>query len=253
MHYQPKQDLLQNRIILVTGASDGIGREAALTYARYGATVILLGRNEEKLRRVAQHIADEQHVQPQWFTLDLLTCTAEECRQVADRIAAHYTRLDGVLHNAGLLGEIGPMSEQDPQIWQDVMQVNVNATFMLTQALLPLLLKSDAGSLVFTSSSVGRQGRANWGAYATSKFATEGMMQVLADEYQNRSLRVNCINPGGTRTGMRASAFPTEDPQKLKTPADIMPLYLWLMGDDSRRKTGMTFDAQPGRKPGIAQ
>ncbi|ENO4407370.1 YciK family oxidoreductase, partial [Salmonella enterica subsp. enterica serovar Derby] len=222
MHYQPKQDLLQNRIILVTGASDGIGREAALTYARYGATVILLGRNEEKLRRVAQHIADEQHVQPQWFTLDLLTCTAEECRQVADRIAAHYPRLDGVLHNAGLLGEIGPMSEQDPQIWQDVMQVNVNATFMLTQALLPLLLKSDAGSLVFTSSSVGRQGRANWGAYATSKFATEGMMQVLADEYQNRSLRVNCINPGGTRTSMRASAFPTEDPQKLKTPADIM-------------------------------
>ncbi|EAA7839623.1 YciK family oxidoreductase [Salmonella enterica] len=253
MHYQPKQDLLQNRIILVTGASDGIGREAALTYARYGATVILLGRNEEKLRRVAQHIADEQHVQPQWLTLDLLTCTAEECRQVADHIAAHYPRLDGVLHNAGLLGEIGPMSEQDPQIWQDVMQVNVNATFMLTQALLPLLLKSDAGSLVFTSSSVGRQGRANWGAYATSKFATEGMMQVLADEYQNRSLRVNCINPGGTRTSMRASAFPTEDPQKLKTPADIMPLYLWLMGDDSRRKTGMTFDAQPGRKPGIAQ
>ncbi|ECV9891842.1 TPA: YciK family oxidoreductase [Salmonella enterica subsp. enterica serovar Mississippi] len=253
MHYQPKQDLLQNRIILVTGASDGIGREAALTYARYGATVILLGRNEEKLRRVAQHIADEQHVQPQWLTLDLLTCTAEECRQVADRIATHYPRLDGVLHNAGLLGEIGPMSEQDPQIWQDIMQVNVNATFMLTQALLPLLLKSDAGSLVFTSSSVGRQGRANWGAYATSKFATEGMMQVLADEYQNRSLRVNCINPGGTRTSMRASAFPTEDPQKLKTPADIMPLYLWLMGDDSRRKTGMTFDAQPGRKPGIAQ
>ena len=253
MHYQPKQDLLQGRIILVTGASDGIGREAAQTYARYGATVILLGRNEEKLRRVARTIADENGTQPQWFTLDLLTCTSEECHQLAQRIAAHFSRLDGVLHNAGLLGDICPMSEQNPLVWQDVMQVNVNATFMLTQALLPLLLKSDAGSLVFTSSSVGRQGRANWGAYATSKFATEGMMQVLADEYQNRHLRVNCINPGGTRTGMRASAFPTEDPQKLKTPADIMPLYLWLMGDDSRRKTGMTFDAQPGRKPGIAQ
>ncbi|MBW9452521.1 YciK family oxidoreductase [Citrobacter portucalensis] len=253
MHYQPKQDLLQGRIILVTGASDGIGREAAQTYARYGATVILLGRNEEKLRQVARTIADENGTQPQWFTLDLLTCTSEECHQLAQRIAAHFSRLDGVLHNAGLLGDICPMSEQNPLVWQDVMQVNVNATFMLTQALLPLLLKSDAGSLVFTSSSVGRQGRANWGAYATSKFATEGMMQVLADEYQNRHLRVNCINPGGTRTGMRASAFPTEDPQKLKTPADIMPLYLWLMGDDSRRKTGMTFDAQPGRKPGIAQ
>lgn len=253
MHYQPKQDLLQDRIILVTGASDGIGREAALTYARYGASVILLGRNDEKLRHVADRIAQQTGRQPQWFTLDLLTCTADDCHQLAQRIGGQYPRLDGVLHNAGLLGDVCPMIEQDPQVWQQVMQVNVNATFMLTQALLPLLLKSDSGSLVFTSSSVGQQGRANWGAYAASKFATEGMMQVLADEYQNRPLRVNCINPGGTRTGMRANAFPTEDPQKLKTPADIMPLYLWLMGDDSRRKTGMTFDAQPGRKLGIAQ
>ncbi|MBN6045120.1 YciK family oxidoreductase [Citrobacter sp. ku-bf4] len=253
MHYQPKQDLLQDRNILVTGASDGIGREAALTYARFGANVILLGRNDEKLRHVADIIARQTDRQSPWFTLDLLTCTANDCHQLAQRIAAQYPRLDGVLHNAGLLGEVCPMIEQDPQVWQQVMQVNVNATFMLTQALLPLLLKSDSGSLVFTSSSVGQQGRANWGAYAVSKFATEGMMQVLADEYQNHPLRVNCINPGGTRTGMRANAFPTEDPQKLKTPADIMPLYLWLMGDDSRRKTGMTFDAQPGRKPGIAQ
>ncbi|MDP9766714.1 YciK family oxidoreductase [Kosakonia cowanii] len=251
MHYQPKRDLLNGRIILVTGASDGIGKEAALTYARHGASLILLGRNEEKLRHVAQQVKDEGQA-AQGFILDMATCTPEACQQLASEIATTTSHLDGVLHNAGLLGDICPMSEQDPAVWNEVMQVNVNATFYLTQALLPLLLKSDCGSLVFTSSSVGRQGRANWGAYATSKFATEGMMQVLAEEYQNR-LRVNCINPGGTRTSMRASAFPTEDPQKLKTPADIMPLYLWLMGDDSRRKTGMTFDAQPGRKPGIAQ
>jgi NAD(P)-dependent dehydrogenase (short-subunit alcohol dehydrogenase family) len=251
VHYQPKRDLLNGRIILVTGASDGIGKEAALTYARHGASLILLGRNEEKLRHVAQQVKDEGQA-AQWFILDMATCTPEACQQLASEIATTTSHMDGVLHNAGLLGDICPMSEQDPAVWNEVMQVNVNATFYLTQALLPLLLKSDCGSLVFTSSSVGRQGRANWGAYATSKFATEGMMQVLAEEYQNR-LRVNCINPGGTRTSMRASAFPTEDPQKLKTPADIMPLYLWLMGDDSRRKTGMTFDAQPGRKPGIAQ
>ncbi len=162
MHYQPKQDLLQDRIILVTGASDGIGREAAQTYARYGATVILLGRNEETASGCPLH-RRRKGTQPHWFTLDLLTCTSDECHQLAQRIAAHFPRLDGVLHNAGLLGDICPMSEQNPQVWQDVMQVNVNATFMLTQALLPLLLKSDAGSLVFTSSSVGRQGRANWG------------------------------------------------------------------------------------------
>ncbi|HCM9557727.1 TPA: YciK family oxidoreductase [Enterobacter cloacae subsp. cloacae] len=253
MHYQPQKNLLQNRIILVTGASDGIGREAALTYADYGASVILIGRNEEKLKGVAQEIDAAGGVPARWYTLDLLTCTPETCQELAHRISTHYPRLDGVLHNAGLLGEVRPMDEQDPEIWQQVMQVNINGTFFLTQALLPLLLKSDSGSLVFTSSSVGREGRANWGAYAVSKFATEGMMQVLAEEYQSRHLRVNCINPGGTRTKMRASAFPTEDPQKLKTPADIMPLYLWLMGDDSRRKTGMTFDAQPGRKPGISQ
>ncbi|WP_317178929.1 YciK family oxidoreductase [Lelliottia amnigena] len=253
MHYQPKKDLLQNRIILVTGASDGIGREAALTYAQYGATVVLLGRNEDKLRSVADGIAAISGAPARWYSLDLLSCTQESCRELAQHIACDYPRLDGVLHNAGLLGEVRPMDEQNAEIWQQVMQVNINGTFFLTQALLPLLLKSDSGSLVFTSSSVGRQGRANWGAYAVSKFATEGMMQVLAEEYQSRHLRVNCINPGGTRTKMRASAFPSEDPQKLKTPADIMPLYLWLMGDDSRRKTGMTFDAQPGRKPGISQ
>ncbi|MEN0582697.1 MULTISPECIES: YciK family oxidoreductase [unclassified Kosakonia] len=251
MHYQPQRDLLNDRIILVTGASDGIGKEAALTYARYGARLILLGRDDAKLQQVARDIEQEGQ-QAQWFTLDMASCTPEMCQQLADTIAATVPRLDGVLHNAGLLGDVSPMIEQVPAVWNEVMQVNVNATFYLTQALLPLLLNSDCGSLVFTSSSVGRQGRANWGAYAVSKFATEGMMQVLAEEYQNR-VRVNCINPGGTRTKMRASAFPTEDPDKLKTPADIMPLYLWLMGDDSRRKTGMSFDAQPGRKPGISQ
>ncbi|XPE23912.1 YciK family oxidoreductase [Shigella sonnei] len=207
--------------------------------------MILFGCNEEKLRQVASHINEETGRQPQWFILDLLTCTSEDCQQLAQRIAVNYPRLDGVLHNAGLLGDVCPMSKIAGLAGRHAG--DAYATFMLTQALLPLLLKSDAGSLVFTSSSVGRQGRANWGAYAASKVATEGMMQVLADEYQQR-LRVNCINPGGTRTAMRASAFPTEDPQELKTPADIMPLYLWLMGDDSRRKTGMTFDAQPGRK-----
>ncbi|MFV9669485.1 YciK family oxidoreductase [Pantoea sp. ARC607] len=253
MHYQPKSDLLNNRIILVTGASDGIGREAALTYARYGADVILMGRNPEKLQQVEQAINQLNKRPAHRLVFDLAEATPERCRQVADRLQQQFPRLDGVLHNAGILGEIVPLAELEPQIWQDVMNINLDATFFLTQALLPLLLKSDAGSLVFTTSSVGRTGRAGWGAYAVSKFATEGMMQVLADEYKNQSLRVNCINPGGTRTKMRASAFPQEDASKLKTPADLMPLYLYLMGDDSRRKTGISFDAQPGRKPGAAE
>ncbi|MDI9221966.1 YciK family oxidoreductase [Pantoea sp. EA-12] len=252
MHYQPKSDLLENRIILVTGASDGIGREAALTYARYGARVILLGRNAETLQQTEQAINQLNKQQASSLLLDLSVATPESCHQLAQQVADLVPRLDGVLHNAGILGEIIPLAELNPAVWREVMQINLDATFYLTQALLPLLLKSDAGSLVFTTSSVGRTGRSGWGAYAVSKFATEGMMQVLADEYKNRHLRVNCINPGGTRTKMRASAFPDENANLLKTPADLMPLYLYLMGDDSRRKTGISFDAQPGCKPGPA-
>jgi NAD(P)-dependent dehydrogenase (short-subunit alcohol dehydrogenase family) len=253
VHYHPKSDLLRQRIILVTGAGDGIGREAALTYARFGAQVILLGRTESKLVSVQQEIAQQGWHPAEYLTLDLLHASQEDCQRVADRIAEWVPRLDGVLHNAGLLSEIVPVSDIKLQDWHDVMQVNVNAAFMLTQSLLPLLLKSASSSLVFTSSSVGREGRSGWGAYSVSKFATEGLMQVLADEYKHTNLRVNCINPGGTRTSMRASAFPDENSQKLKTPADIMPLYLYLMGDDSRRKTGTSFDAQPGRKAGPAE
>lgn len=253
MHYQPPKNLLDNHIILVTGANTGIGQQAALTYACHGARLVLLARQAQTLAALAAQITALTGHRPLCCELDYSTATPEQCRAVAAHISQQVPRLDGVLHNAGMLGEVRPMAEQTPEIWAQVMQVNVNVTFYLTQGLIPLLLKAPAGSLVFTSSSVGRQGRADWGAYAVSKFATEGMMQVLAEEYRAHNLRVNCINPGGTRTRMRASAFPTEDPLRLKTPTDIMPLYLWLMGADSLDKTGMSFDAQPNRKPGIAQ
>ncbi|NIG87743.1 YciK family oxidoreductase [Serratia symbiotica] len=247
-HHTSPKHLLKQRIILVTGASAGIGREAALTYARFGAQLVLLGRTESKLQAVQAKIAAMGGLPAHIVTLDLLHTTPAQCQQVADDLTAQIPRLDGVSHNAGGLGDIAPMIELSMTMWQEVM--HVSATVMLTQALLPLLLRSHAGSLVLTSSSVGRTGRANWGAYAASKFATEDTMQVLADEYRSRNLRVNCINPGGTRSKMRAASFPHEDSSRLKTPADIMPLYLYLMGDDSRFKTGMTFDAQPHRKPG---
>lgn len=252
MYYQPKHNLLAGRIIMVTGAGDGIGREAALTFARHGACLLLLGRTEAKLAAVAELIAAEGGQPARIFPFDLATARAQDYPLLGQRLAADVSHLDGLLNNAGLLGEIAPMARQSPDSWQQVMAVNVNATFMLTQAMLPLLLRASRPSLVFSSSSVGRQGRANWGVYAVSKFATEGMMQVLADEYPAATLRVNCINPGGTRTGMRARAFPDENADRLKTPADIMPIYLYLMGDDSRRKTGISFDAQPDRKPGPA-
>ncbi|WP_075181893.1 YciK family oxidoreductase [Pantoea sp. 1.19] len=250
-HFPP--DALKARTLLVTGATEGIGREAALTYARLGARLLLLGRNAEKLQQVASEIAAARGAPAHCFILDMDSATPERCQRLAQEIAAVAPQLDGVLHNAGVLGEVVPMREQTPAVWQQVMRVNVDSTFFLTQALLPLLLAAPQASLVFTSSSVGRQGRAGWGAYAVSKFATEGMMQVLAEEYRGSGLRVNCINPGGTRTAMRASAFPDENRDRLKTPAEIMAPYVWLMSAASRDVHGQSIDAQPGRKAGPAE
>ncbi|MFS1538681.1 MAG: YciK family oxidoreductase [Candidatus Phlomobacter fragariae] len=254
LHYQAKADLLNKKNILITGAGDGIGREAALTYSRYGANLILVGRTTAKLEQVKQQIISNSKFKSSVtiYTLDLLTITELQCHELVTYISQNYPYLDGLLHNASILGKIAPIIHQPIKLWYDVIQINVNATFMLTQALLPLLLQAPNSSLIFTTSSVSRRGCANWGAYSVSKFATEGLMQILFDEYKDTNLRVNCINPGGTRTQMRADAFPSEDPMKLKTPQEIMPVYLYLMGKDSINESGISFDAQPNHKPGMA-
>ncbi|VAY02436.1 putative oxidoreductase YciK [Arsenophonus endosymbiont of Aleurodicus dispersus] len=247
VYYQAKANLLNQKTIIITGAGDGIGREVAFTYSRYGANLILIGKTTAKLEQVKQEIISKINFRASVsiYTMDFLSLTESKCHELATDISQRYPYLDGVLHNASILTKIAPIIEQPIKLWHKVIQINVNATFMLTQALLPLLLQAPNSSLIFTTSSVGRRGRANWGAYSVSKFATEGLMQVLFDEYKNTNLRVNCINPGGTRTKMRAYAFPLEDPMKLKTPQEIMSVYLYLMGEDSIKESGLSFDAQP--------
>lgn len=247
MDYQVTSDALQGRVILVTGAGAGIGRQAALSYAEKGATVILLGRTVKKLEAVYDEITATGAPQPAIIPLDMLGATRQHYLDMADTIDQQFGRLDGVLHNAGLLGVLSPFDQIDEKAHDDVMQVNVKATMLMTQALLPLLKKSDDARVVFTTSTVGHQGRAYWGSYAISKFATEGMMQVLADEMSDTKVRVNAINPGGTRTSMRASAFPGEDPDTLKTPLDIIPLYVYLMAPEGVEVHGQCIDAQPKR------
>lgn len=242
--YQAAKDALEGKVILVTGAGDGIGREAALTYAAHGATVILLGRTVSKLEAVYDEIERAGGQQAAIIPLDMKGATESHYRDMAATIMDQFGRLDGLLHNASLLGVLSPFEHIDLPTWQDIMQVNVTAQFMMTKALLPTLMKAAKPSVIFTSSGVGRTGRAHWGPYAISKFATEGMAQVLADEYENSHLRVNVINPGATRTAMRSRAYPAEDKAKLKTPADIMPVYLYLMSDDSLNRNGESLDAQ---------
>ena len=243
--YQASPDLLKGRIILVTGAGSGIGRTAALTYARHGATVILLGRTISKLEAVYDEIEQNGWPKPAIFPMNLDAAADNDYIQLAETIEQEFGRLDGLLHNAGLLGELKPISQYPTEEWLHLMQVNVHAPFMMTRELLPLMRQSEDASIVFTSSSVGHKGRANWGAYSVSKFATEGLMQVIADEEEGISkIRANTVNPGATRTAMRASAFPAEDPQTLPTAEDIMPVYLYLMGSDSKDVSGQAFHAQ---------
>jgi NAD(P)-dependent dehydrogenase (short-subunit alcohol dehydrogenase family) len=243
--YAPRADLLRGKTIVVTGAGDGIGRAAARRYARHGATVILLGRTGSKLEAVYDEIEAAGGPRPGFIELDLATAAEENYQTLAGNLATEFPHLDGLLHNAGILGDRRPIESAGYASWQEVMQVNVNAQFLLTRYLLPQLQVAPAASIIFTSSGVGRTGRAYWGAYAVSKFATEGFMQVLADELENTSkVRVNSLNPGATNTSMRRTAYPAETPTSNPAPQDIMSTYLFLMGDDSAGVTGKAFDAQ---------
>lgn len=242
--YQPRPDLLKDRIILITGAGDGIGRAAALSYALHGATVVLHGRTLNKLEVIYDEIESLGAPQPAILPLQLSSASARDYELLVDTLERQFGRLDGILHNAGILGERTEMAHYPVDVWDDVMAVNLRAPFILTQELLPLLQKSDNASVVFASSGVGREAREYWGAYSVSKIAIEAVSTIFAKEHVHPQVRFNCINPGATRTAMRAKAYPQEDPKTLPTPESIMPAYLYLMGDDSLHMNGKSIDAQ---------
>ena len=233
------------RIILVTGASDGIGQALSIALARQGATVALLGRTQRKLVRTYDRIVADGGPQPALLPFNLETAAAPEYEALFDAIDREFGRLDGLAHVAGILGDLSPIEQYDVPTWCKVLHVNLTAAFIMTRTLLPLLRKSDDASIVFTSSTVGRVGRAYWGAYAVSKFATEGLMQVLAHEMAGTTrIRVNSLNPGPTRTTMRRQAFPAEDAARLPEPGAILAPYLFLLGPAGRNVNGEAIDCQ---------
>lgn len=246
MHnYQPPHDLLAGRVIVVTGAGDGLGRAAALAYARHGASVILLGRTVAKLEKVYDEIEQQGGPQPAIMPIHMGKAGIDAYRQMAEAVESDFGRLDGLLHNAAYLGTLTPFALYNLELWHQVMQVNLTSAVLLTRACLPLLEKSTDASIVFTSDDVGRTGRAYWGAYGVSKFAIEGLMQLLAVELADSTpIRVNSLNPGAVRTALRARAYPGEDPATLPAPEQVMAVYLYLMGRDSIGVTGQALNAQ---------
>lgn len=243
--YSPAPDFLDGKTILVTGAGDGIGKALSKALVTHGATVILLSRSQEKLEALYDEI-EATHpgkviIQP----MDFSSADHNDFKQLAESLDDQFECLDGLVHNAGLLGARSPIEYYPEKDWQELMQVNVNAAFYLTRALLPALTRSPSGRLLFTASSVGRQGRAYWGAYAVSKFAVEGLMQTLADELVNTTaIRVNSINPGGTRTAMRQAAYPAENPESVPTPESLMPAYLFLFSAEAQPIHGQALNVR---------
>lgn len=239
------KNLLENKTILITGAGAGIGKACARSFAKHGATVILVSRSQSNLEQVYDAIEQESPGKVIIHPLDFRTAKSEDFAQLAASLDAQFPSLDGLIHNAALLGPRSPIEFYPEKDWQDLMQVNVTAAFALTKALLPALTRSTDARLLFTSSSVGRTGRAYWGAYAVSKFAVEGLMQTLADEVaKTTNIKVNSLNPGGTRTSMRRDAYPAEDPQTQPAPESLMPVYLYLFSAAAASIHGQALDVR---------
>lgn len=237
--YHPPKDLLTGRTILITGAGDGLGKTAAIACAAHGATVILLGRTIAKLEAVYDTIEAAGGMQPAIYPMNLEGATLHDYAELAETLGKEFGSLEGLLHNAAQLRLLSRIDDYDAETWYQVMQVNLNAPFLLTQACLPLLRKASDASVVFTSDQVGRTGKAYWGAYGVSKFGLEGLMQILAEETRDSStIRVNSFDPGPTRSKLRLTAYPGEDAETLKTTDALIPDYLWLMGPDSIGTTG---------------
>jgi NAD(P)-dependent dehydrogenase (short-subunit alcohol dehydrogenase family) len=243
--FTPDADLLAGRVILLTGASSGLGRALAIECARAGATVILSGRNGAKLERVYDEIETMGAPQPAIAMLDLAVATAVDYDNLAKTIDAEFGKLDGVVHAAALLGDRTPLEQYDVPTWCKVLHVNLTAPFILTQVLLPALRKSADASVIFVSSGVVKNQRPFWGAYAVSKSGLESVRSMLCQELDGEpNIRVNSVNPGRMRTAMRAAAYPAEDPNTVPTPASVSGAFLYLLSARGRGIDGEYIEAQ---------
>ncbi len=244
-NYHPAPALFKERVVLVTGAGQGIGAAVSIALAQHGATVILLGRTTRKLEAIYDLIKEADGPTPAIYPMDLEGAKPEDYATLNETIIKAFGRLDGLLHNASILAGLTPLEQHGIEQWYKIMQINLHAPFLMTQALMPALRAAKSASVLFTSSTVGRKGRAYWGAYAVSKAGNESLMQIMADELEsNTKIRANSINPGATRTSMRARAYPGEDPERVTKPEEIVDSYLYLLGEDSKGVSGRQFDAQ---------
>jgi NAD(P)-dependent dehydrogenase (short-subunit alcohol dehydrogenase family) len=244
--YQAPKDLLKGRVILVTGAGQGIGRVAALAFAAHGATVILLGRSVKKLEAVYDEIEAAGGPTPAIYPMNLEKAEAEKFEGFAAGIRSQLGRLDGILHNASRMDRPQPLEDQTLDQWLSLLRTNLAAPFALTKACLPLLKDSPDASVLMTSESHGHNPAAYWGGFAVSKAGLETLVKIWAQELElHPNLRINAIVPGPVQSPQRLKSHPAESRDQLPAPEALMPIYLYLMGPDSRGVSGQILEAQP--------
>ena len=236
---------LSGRAIMVTGATGGLGRPLALACAAHGATVVLHGRVVRKLEALYDEIVAAGHPQPTILPLDLAAATTDDFGNVASAIRAQLGRLDGLVHTAAFLGSLGPIEHQAFDAWQKALRVNLASAMALTRSALPLLSAAPDASVVFTLDARGEDPRAYWGAYAAAKAGLSALAATLADEWEGRAnLRIAAVVPGPMRTPLRMLTHPGEDRSALTPPEALVPLYLHLLGAQSKAESGARIDAQ---------
>ncbi|MCJ8313207.1 MAG: YciK family oxidoreductase [Saccharospirillaceae bacterium] len=242
--FSKSSDALKDQVILITGASDGIGKQLSIDFAKRGATIIMLGRTQKKLEAIYDLIVKEGGAEPLILPIDLIKLDDTQALTIFNAVGEQFGKLNSIIHCAAVLGQQTPISNIHQSSWQQVMQTNVEAAFILTKNAMRLLNNTTDSSVIFNTSSVGNQGRAYWGAYSVSKFAVEGLAQVLNDELNTTSTtQVFCVNPGATRTGIRAQAYPSENPALIKTSDTLSAIYGLLINNKQRGYDNIRFNA----------
>jgi NAD(P)-dependent dehydrogenase (short-subunit alcohol dehydrogenase family) len=237
------QKKLINNVALITGATRGIGKAVAAAYLREGARLFICARNQQEVAATVRELRyDNTDAQVDGCAGDV--GKENDVCQIVDAVIERFQTIDTLVNNASLLGPRVALVDYPFGQWEDVIRVNLHGVFLLSQQVVKRMIAQRLGSIINVSSGVGRVGRARWGAYAVSKFGLEGLTQVLADEVKEFGIRVNSVNPGPTRTEMRAEAYPEEDPLTLPTPEQITPIFVHLASAQSENVTGQMLEAQ---------
>ena len=233
-----KDGELKDKVILVTGANRGFGLAITMDLSKAGATVIMLGRDLGSLEHAYDAVVDAGYKEPILYPLDLEGATPENYQELQDNVLEKFDKLDGLIHNAAILGAQMPIEQYDIKLWYSTLQINLSAPFMLTQFLIPALAKSEDARILFLSSSVGREARAYWGAYSVSKFGIEGFAKTLSEELEKTNISVNTVDPGKLRTEMRRTAYPAEDSSTVPMPEEKSAAIVYLLSNLSPKMNG---------------